>query len=75
MPVQYVIDEQGRRTAVQIPIEEWEALRVRNLEFADDVPAEEIARAKGAMAEIRADPGKAEPIETVMRELLDDAGR
>lgn len=69
MPVQYVTDENGRKTAVQIPIEEWEALRIRNLEFADDVPPEAIEEARQALAELKADPSLARPIEEVMRDF------
>jgi hypothetical protein len=69
MGVQYVIDEDGSRTAVVVPIEEWEALRVRNLEFAEDVPPEAIQEATQALAELAADPSLARPVEEVMRDF------
>jgi hypothetical protein len=38
MSIQYVIDDHGRKVAVQIPIDEWEALRdgLESLEDAID---------------------------------------
>jgi hypothetical protein len=44
MPVQYLTDDQGRRTAVVVPIEEWENL-LAHVEYASDVTPEEIAEA------------------------------
>ena len=70
MSIQYVLDAEGRRSAVIVPIEEWEALRVKNLEFAEDqLSAEEIAEAEAAWAQYQADPGSAQPVEEVMRQL------
>lgn len=72
MNIQYVTDEQGQKLAVMVPIHDWEALLVKNLEYADDVTPEEIVEAEAAWADIQANPEKAEPIEQVMKELLDD---
>ena len=44
MPVQYLTDDQGRRTVVVVPIEEWENL-LAHVEYASDVTPEEIAEA------------------------------
>ena len=35
MDIQYLSDEQGRQTAVQIPIEEWNKLKEENNIFRD----------------------------------------
>lgn len=70
MGVQYVLDAEGRRSAVIVPIEEWEALRVKNLEYAEDrLSDEEIAEAEAAWAAYQKDPDSAQPVEEVMREL------
>lgn len=70
MGVQYVLDAEGRRSAVIVPIEEWEALRVKNLEYAEDrLSDEEIAEAEAAWADYQADPDSAQPVEEVMREM------
>ena len=70
MDIRYITDEQGHRVAVQIPIDAWEALRVRNLEYAEDVLPEEIAEAEAAWADIQANPNKAESLEQMREELL-----
>ena len=72
MNIQYVTDEQGQKLAVVVPIHDWEALLVRNLEYADDVTPEEIAEAEEAWAEYQADPSTAKPIEQVIREQLEE---
>jgi len=70
MDIQYMVDKQGQKVAVVIPIEDWEAIQARDIEYADDVTPEEIAEAEAAWAEYQADPGTAKPIEQVMREQL-----
>lgn len=70
MGVQYVLDAEGRRSAVIVPIEEWEALRVKNLEYAEDrLSAEEVAEAEAAWTDYQADPDSAQPVEEVIREM------
>ncbi len=70
MSVQYVLDAEGRRSAVIVPIEEWEALRVKNLEYAEDrLSDEEVAEVEVAWAAYQKDPDSAQSVEEVMREL------
>ena len=70
MTVQYITDEHGRKLAAVVPIDEWEALRVMNLEYAEDeIPPEELAEADAAWAGYQADPSTAQPVEDVMREF------
>jgi len=70
MPVQYLTDDQGRRTAVVVPIEEWENLQA-HIEYASDVTAEEIAEANAAWDEHLKEPVKAKSIEQVIVEQLE----
>ena len=70
MGIQYMVDKQGQKVAVVIPIEDWEAIQARDIEYADEVTPEEIAEAEAAWAEYQADPSTAKSIEQVMREQL-----
>lgn len=70
MPIQYLTDDQGRRTAVVVPIEEWENLLAR-IEYASDVSPEEIIEANAAWEEHLQHPGKAKGIEQIMVEQLE----
>lgn len=70
MAVQYLTDDQGRRTAVVVPIEEWESLLAR-IEYASDVSPEEIIEANAAWEEHLKQPGKAKGIEQIMVEQLE----
>ena len=70
MPVQYLTDDQGRRTAVVVPIEEWENL-LAHIEYTSDVTPEEIAEANAVWEEHLKQPGKAKSIERVMVEQLE----
>lgn len=56
---EYVVDEQGRRRAVILPIEEYEAL-LEALEDPEDLRAADEARAEG---------GEAVPLEVVEARL------
>ena len=47
MALQYIFDDTGRKTAVIVPIEEWERIR------EDSVTPEEAARMDGAWEEYR----------------------
>lgn len=63
-------DENGRGRAVHIPIEKWEALRMRNPEFAAGVPPGAVQEAMRALAELAADPSpRVRPVEEVMRDF------
>ncbi len=72
MTLQYLTNEQGQKVAVVVPLQDWEVLRIKNFEYADDVPEELIAEAEKAWEEHQKDPGKAQTIEEVRKELLDD---
>lgn len=65
MPIQYVYDDAGHKTAVLVPIEEWEALTepMENDEYLS--PKEEKERSE-AFAELAA--GKALDLSEAMRE-------
>lgn len=67
MQVQYLTDDQGQRTAVVIPIEEWENLQA-HIGYASDVTLEEIAEAKAEWEEHLKRLGQAKSIEQVMIE-------
>lgn len=69
MPVQYLTDDQGR-TAVVVPIEEWENLQA-HIEYASDATPEDIAEANAAWEEHLMGPSKAKSIEQVIAEQLE----
>jgi len=69
MNIQYLTDVHGQRTAVLIPIEEWNTLQERiAFHDKDDFTPEELAQAEVGWQECVA--GKGESVEDVMRELL-----
>jgi hypothetical protein len=70
MPVQYLTDDQGRRTAVVVPIEEWEHLQA-HIEYASDATPEEIVEAKAEWEEHLREPTKAKSVEQVITEQLE----
>ena len=70
MSVQYLTDDQGRRTAVVVPIEEWENLQA-HIEYASDTTPEEIAGANAAWEEHLKEPTKAKSVEQVIVEQLE----
>lgn len=70
MPVQYVTDDQGRRTAVVVPIDEWENLPA-HIGYASDVNPEDILEANAAWEEHLKEPHKSKNIEQVMVEQLE----
>ncbi|MFZ2446451.1 MAG: hypothetical protein WAW37_08840 [Syntrophobacteraceae bacterium] len=70
MSVQYLTDDQGRRTAVVVPIEERENL-LAHIEYASDVTQEEIVEANAEWEEHLREPSKAKSIEQVMVEQLE----
>ncbi|MEW6267032.1 MAG: hypothetical protein AB1641_28490 [Thermodesulfobacteriota bacterium] len=72
MNIHYVTDERGKRVAVIVPIHEWEALGLRNMEFADDVPEDEIVEAEAVWKEFQADPSSAKTVEQVIKEQLEE---
>lgn len=65
MPIQYVYDDAGHKTAVLVPIEEWEALTEPMEDDARLSPEEEKERSK-AFAELTA--GKALDLSEAMKE-------
>ncbi len=71
MSIRYLTDEQGRRTAVVLPIEEWEALQERLAEAGEELSAEEEAAFDAAWQDFESgkDPG------TSLEELEREIGR
>jgi len=70
MPVQYMTDDQGRRTAVVVPIDEWENL-LAHIEYASDVSPQDILEANAAWEERLKEPHKSKSIKQVMVDQLD----
>ena len=68
--VQYLTDDQGRRTAVVVPIEEWENLQA-HIEYATDATHDEIAEANAQWEEHLKEPTKAKSVEQVITEQLE----
>lgn len=69
MAIQYVHDQDGKRTAVIVSIEQWEALLEGRIPEDDTVNPEEAAVLDAAWAAYKADPDIAKPLEQVKREL------
>jgi hypothetical protein len=61
MGINYLVDEEGRTTAVVVPIAEWEALREESLS------PEELAQAEAGWQDYLA--GRSKPLEQVIREM------
>ena len=70
MSIQYLTDDQGRRTAVVVPIEEWENL-LAHVEYASDATPEEIVEANAEWKEHLKEPAKVKSVEQVMVEQLE----
>lgn len=69
MGILYVVDDQGRETAVLVPIKEWKALLAKLPECEDDLcTPEEDEDAAQSWKECC--EGKGEPLERVIRELV-----
>ena len=62
MALQYVFDDAGRKTAVIVPIEEWERIR------EDTVTPEEAARMKEAWKEYEA--GETATLDQLRQQLV-----
>lgn len=68
MEYQYVTNKNGKTVAVVVPLQEWEALQSKlEDECLTDV---EIKEAEQSWRDYLA--GKGEPVEQVMKELLED---
>lgn len=52
MNIQYVIDNEGKRIAVQIPIEQWEAIKAEIESYDGDSETAEIMADVGLMESI-----------------------
>jgi hypothetical protein len=70
MSVQYLTDDQGRRTAVVVPIDEWENLQA-HIAYASDATPEEIVEANAEWEEHLKEPTKAKSVEQVIAEQLE----
>lgn len=69
MTIQYVHDQDGKRTAVMVPIEQWEALFEGRIPDDDTVTPEEAAVLDADWAVNKADPDIAKALEHVKHEL------
>ena len=68
MEYQYVTNKNGETVAVVVPLQEWEALQSKlEEEYLTDA---EIKEAEQSLRDYIA--GKGEPVEQVMKELLED---
>ena len=68
MEYQYVTNKNGKTVAVVVPLQEWEALQSKlEEEYLTDA---EIKEAEQSWRDYIA--GKGEPVEQVMKELLED---
>jgi PHD/YefM family antitoxin component YafN of YafNO toxin-antitoxin module len=66
MPIQYITDGEGKKVAVVVPLEEWEALQ----EKLDRMTPPEMAAADDAWQDYLA--GKTKPLAQVIKEQLHD---
>jgi len=71
MAVQYLTDDKGKKVAVVVPMEEWEALqaKLRDLTFEELTPAE-VAASDAAWQDFLA--GKTKTLAQVVKEQLHD---
>jgi len=68
MEYQYVTDKNGKTLAVVVPLQEWEALQAKMEE--ECLTDAEIEEAEQSWRDYLA--GKGEPVEQVMKELLEN---
>ena len=68
MEYQYLTNEAGKHVAVVVPLKEWEALQSKLKE--ECLSDEDIKEAEQTWKDYL--DGKGEPIEQVMKELLED---
>jgi len=66
MPIQYITDARGKKVAVVVPLEEWEALQ----EKLDKLTPAEAAAADAAWQDYLG--GKTKPLAQVIKEQLHD---
>ncbi len=66
MPIQYITDPKGKKVAVVVPMEEWEALQ----EKLDKLTPAEASASDASWQDYLA--GKTKPLAKVMKEQLHD---
>ncbi len=66
MPIQYITDARGRKVAVVVPFEEWEALQ----EKLDKLTPAEVGASDAAWQDYLS--GKTKPLGKVIKEQLHD---
>ena len=66
MPIQYITDARGKKVAVVVPLEEWQALQ----EKLDKLTPAEAAAADGVWQDYLA--GQTKPLAQVIKEQLHD---
>ncbi len=73
MNVQYLSNDKGHITAVQVAIEDWERLKLVHPEIADsdcEIPEWQLVLIDNRLADIRTNPESIKPISTLI-DLLD----
>ncbi len=66
MPIQYITDARGKKVAVVVPVEEWQALQ----EKLDKLTPAEAAASDAAWQDYLA--GQTKPLDQVIKEQLHD---
>ena len=66
MPIQFITDARGKKVAVVVPVEEWQALQ----EKLDQLTQAEAAASDAAWQDYLA--GKTKPLSQVIKEQLHD---
>ncbi|MBC7554935.1 MAG: addiction module protein [Taibaiella sp.] len=72
MSLQFVSDNSGRKTAVLIPIDEWNLLRRKHPdleEIENDIPQWQKDILDNRMKELKANPGQVTLLEDFLKEL------
>jgi hypothetical protein len=72
MSVQYLSDEKGQITAVQVPIEEWEIIKTKYPDVVNintELPEWQKNIIDARLADIKNNPGKIRPISELFEEL------
>jgi len=72
MTLQYITDDNGRRTAVQVPIEEWKAIQKQLAEKNPAVPQWQKDLLDQRLKEAKENPESLLDFDAAMDELLND---
>jgi hypothetical protein len=72
MSLQYVSDEKGQITAVQLPIEEWEIIKIKYPEITNlntELPEWQKNIIDTRLDDLKNNPGQIRPISELLEEL------